>query len=114
MAVTDIEGGILIDHVIAIQLYQGEIGAGVLALSQENLVELILNHQGIAMKVLINQGNHLVYCHVPLGSTGIQGHPQKVMLGRNQKSRGGRGQGQGQDQNPQNQTMGVMTEKMES
>lgn len=110
MVVTDLGGGIMIDQVIAIHLYQGEIGAGVLALMQENLIELILNHQSITVKVLVNHGNHPVYCHDPLGGTGIQGHLQKVTLERNQKSR----ELQGQDQGQQNQSIILITEKMES
>lgn len=51
MVVTELEGGIQIDHMIIIFLRQGEIGVGVLVLEQEKH-ELIRCHPNIDEKVL--------------------------------------------------------------
>jgi len=77
MMVIELEGGNWIDPVFIVHLFQGEIGAGVQALEQENLTELIQAHQNIAKKVqLIDQEKHQTVVLDHLGIMEEVDHPQ--------------------------------------
>lgn len=77
MLVIELGIGIQVDHMIFVHLFQEKIGVGVLALVQENHIELILSPQNIGEKVLHREQLVLVQDHQVI--IGGIGHQELVM-----------------------------------
>lgn len=87
-------GGIQVDHMIAVLLFQEDIGVGVGALEPENHIKMIPIPRNVIETVLLRvEGSRLVLIQDHLGTTGKVDHPQEKL-----KTEKNIGRGPGLDQ----------------